>query len=93
MKFHPENLWFHSSEFMRACQAVHDARGSLNFLAAVMGHRGKYVQIYTDQRTGDFIIRDRNGDVLTHEEVYTLFPSLQDPVPVIVSAGVRPYPE
>jgi hypothetical protein len=43
----------------------------------------KYVQLYIDQRTGDFIIRDMRGSKLTHEQVYAMFPELEADVPVL----------
>jgi hypothetical protein len=91
MQFHQANNWFHAAEFPRAAQAVHDACRTMNYMAADLW-RCKYVQLYIDQRTGDFIFRDGDGQVLTHDEVYRLYPSLKDDV-VLVSAGVRPYPE
>lgn len=89
MQFHQANQWFLAREFMRAAQAVHNARSTLNFMDAGLW-RCKYVQLYVDQRTGDFIFRDGDGRVLSHDEVYRLFPTLKDDV---VAAGVRPFPE
>lgn len=79
MRFHPQNNWFHGCEFMRACTAVHLARGSLSFMTASAGpgFRAKYLQIYVDQRTGGFIFRDGDGKMLTHVEVYAMFPELE----------------
>ena len=79
MKIHPENNWFHASEFLRAAQAIHDARGKLNFMTVGMW-RSKYVQLYIDQRTGSFTIRDHDGVKLTTDEVYSMYPSLADDV-------------
>lgn len=92
MQFHPQNGWFLATEFQRACQAVGHAAGSSNFMHAKLW-RCKYVQLYVDQRTGSFIFRDGAGEMLTHDEVYALYPSLRDEPATIVSAGVRPYPE
>lgn len=90
MRFHERNQWFHASEFLRACQAVAGA-SCVNWLDSGVSDC-KYVQLYVDQRTKDFIFRDTHGNKLTHEQVYALFPSLRDDVK-IVSVGVRPYPE
>lgn len=95
MRFHPQNNWFYGNEFMRACQAVDNMAGSGNYLDADL-FSCKYIQIYVDQRSGGFIFRDGEGRMLSHEQVYALFPELRDEdqiMPVLVSAGVRPYPE
>lgn len=91
MRFHQQNGWFIASEFLRAATAVHNACRTLNFMIDDLW-RCKYVQLYVDHRTGDFIFRDGAGVLLSHDEVYRLYPSLKDDV-VLVSAGVRPYPE
>jgi hypothetical protein len=80
MKFHEQNGWFYGREFMRACQAVSNMAGSLSFMEADLW-RCKYVQIYVDQRTGSFIFRDGAGVMLTHDEVYAMFPELKDEWP------------
>ena len=86
-----QNQWFHPCEFLRAAKAVHDSARTLNFMDVGMWGC-KYIQLYVDQRTGSFIFRNGEGEMLTHEQVYTLFPQLRDDVKV-VAAGVRPYPE
>lgn len=77
MKQHPQNGWFHSSEFMRASQAL--------WKAATTEHTRwlqfpfmKYVQIRLDQRTGDFIIRDSEGNIVENDVLYAMFPELKD---------------
>lgn len=91
MRFHPQNNWFHGAEFLRAAEAVAMAAGSLSFMTAsgAPGFRAKYVQMYVDQRTGSFVFRDAEGRLLTHDEVYAMYPSLvgdgesaRDPVDV-----------
>ena len=77
MQFHEQNGWFYGREFMRACQAVSNMAGSGNYLDAKL-YGCKYVQIYVDQRSGSFIFRDGAGNMLTHDEVYALFPELKD---------------
>lgn len=85
MKSYPQNGWFHSAEFLRAAQAVHAARGSLNYMHTRLLNC-KYVQLYVDQRTGSFIFRDGEGNMLTHAEVYLLFPSLEGDSPFAANA-------
>lgn len=77
MRFHPTNRWFHSSEFLRAAHALHAARGTANFMTANRWDC-KYIQLYVDQRTGDFIFRTGDGNMLPHDQVYDLFPTLAD---------------
>lgn len=77
MKKYPTNGWFAASEFIRAATAVHTA--AVNEHIRWLGHNGvKYLQFRIDQRTGDFIILDRNGDVLDDALLYGMFPELLD---------------
>ena len=77
MKQHTQNGWFHASEFMRACATIHTAATTEHI--RWLGHMNtKYIQLYVDQRTGDFILRDKDGAMLSAEEVYHLFPELKD---------------
>jgi hypothetical protein len=97
MQQHEQNGWFYGREFMRACEAISNAAGSLSFMEAGRWDC-KYIQIYVDQRTGSFILRTGDGRKLSTAEVYSMFPSLRDdgeevPEVKIVAAGVRPYPE
>lgn len=77
MRQHPENQWFHSSEFLRAATVVHQVATTEH-----TRHLGffncKYLQFRIDQRTGDFIILDRNGVRLDSESIYKMFPELRD---------------
>lgn len=97
MRFHPENNWFWSGELVRAVAEIHrratqDHTHWLSSAGVPVPLNCKYVQIRIDQRTGDFILQDNNGQMLFHDEVYALFPALQDDVK-FVSVGARPYPE
>jgi hypothetical protein len=38
----------------------------------------KYVQIRLDQRTGDFIIRDSENNIVDNDVLYEMFPELKD---------------
>ena len=77
MKFNPINGWFHQSEFMRAATAIHAAATTDHM--RWLGHSAcKYVQLYVSQRTGDFVIRNREGGQVAHEELYAMFPELKD---------------
>ena len=78
MKQHEQNNWFHASEFLRAAIAIHNARGTLRYMECGPGHRCKYLELRVDQRTGDFIIKNSYDELLTAEEVYTMFPELKD---------------
>lgn len=76
MRTYAQNGWFHRSEFLRAAAVIH-------LVATTEGVRwldapnAKYVQLYVDQRTGDFLIRDTSGVALTPEQVYEMFPELR----------------
>jgi hypothetical protein len=76
MKTHETNGWFHASEFPRAAAAVFHA-SPLVFMDAGMWDC-KYLQLYVDQRTKSFIIRNGAGEKLSPEDVYKLFPELRD---------------
>ena len=71
------NGWFHKSEFLRAAAVIHIAATTegLRWMDGVPN--AKYVQLYVDQRTGHFLIRDKDGVKLTPEQVYEMFPELR----------------
>lgn len=78
MKFFEQNGWFHPSEFLRAADALYHV-SPLAFMDAGMWDC-KYVQLYVDQRTKSFIFRNGAGEMLSHEDVYKMFPTLRDDV-------------
>jgi hypothetical protein len=62
-------MWFDSSEFVRAATEVH-----------WLDHPGcKYVSLRVDQRTGDFIFQNSDGNKMTPAQVYAMFPALKGP--------------
>lgn len=77
MKQHPTNGWFSATEFMRCVKAMHTVC-TTNHVHWLDHIRCKYVNIYVDQRTGDFILKDREGVVLDVDTVYKLYPELKD---------------
>jgi hypothetical protein len=78
MKVHQENGWFHASEFLRAADAVYRA-SPVAFMDADKWDC-KYIQLYVDQRTKSFIFRNGAGEMVSHEDVYKMFPILRDDV-------------
>lgn len=77
MKQHKQNGWFHSSEFMRAASVMHKAATTEH--TRWLGQCGcKYMSLHVDQRTGDFIIRDSEGNIVDNDVLYEMFPELQD---------------
>lgn len=73
---HPTNGWFPARFFAPVTRAIH--------LAATEDHthwfnvpKCKYVQLRIDQRSGDFNILNSDGDMLTDEQLRTLFPNLE----------------
>jgi hypothetical protein len=75
---HPRNGWFPAYEFLKVATAMHHAATEQHVHWLDEGFLCKYVSIYVDQRTGDFILRDYNNEKLTLEQVYKLFPVLRD---------------
>ena len=76
MKQHPQNGWFCASEFMRAAAAVH--RGATQMHTHWLGrHACKYLSLHVDQRTGDFIIRDSEGNIVENDVLFDMFPELR----------------
>jgi hypothetical protein len=41
-----------------------------------VGIRAKYIQIRIDMRTGDFLIMDQAGEILTEQDLKKLFPDV-----------------
>ena len=78
MKQHKTNGWFPASEFMRTAAAIHQAATIEHQHWMIIGIRCKYLSIYVDQRTGDFIVRDAQGNVVEPDDLYLLFPELKD---------------
>ena len=77
MKQHKQNGWFHSSEFMRAAGVMHNVATTEH--TRWLGMAGyKYMSLHVDQRTGDFIIRDSEGNIVDNDVLYEMFPELQD---------------
>lgn len=75
MKQHLRNGWFAGFEFTRFIEAV---------LCGVSEHTRwlkqpdcKYIDIRIDMRTGDFIVKNAQGDVRTLEQLQKLFPELK----------------
>ena len=62
---------------MRAAAVIHKA-ATTEHMRWLDKPSCKYVQLYVDQRTGDFIIRSTEGVKLSPEEVYAMFPELAD---------------
>lgn len=78
MKQHPQNGWFHASEFLRAAIAIHQASTIEHHHWLIIGSRCKYLSLHVDQRTGDFIIRDSEGNIVDNDVLYEMFPELKD---------------
>lgn len=77
MQRFPTNGWFPASQFGRVCKAIHQAATQDH--TRYMGHLNcKYVSVYVDLRTGDFILRDREGNIIEDETLYSIFPELKD---------------
>lgn len=77
MKQHHQNGWFHSSEFMRAAEVMHKVATSEH--TRWLGRRAsKYLQLHVDQRTGDFIIRDFENNIVDNDVLHEMFPELKD---------------
>lgn len=70
-------MWFHSSEFMKVAAAIHKAATTVH-THWLERSKIKYMSLYIDQRTGDFIVKDRDGEVITQEELLEIFPELND---------------
>jgi hypothetical protein len=72
---HDSNKWFNSGSlqriFFHITQAVNERTAWLRFL------RGKYIQIRVDLRTGDYLILDGAGSVMTNEEIKKLFKGIE----------------
>ena len=86
MKFFPTNGWFHPSELVYAVRALIEAPPTI-YLDSKQ-YDCKYIQLYIDQRTKSFIFRNADGNMLSHEQVYAMFPSLCDDPSPIISASV-----
>lgn len=76
MKQHATNGWFHASEFMRAATVIHEYATKTHTHWLGRG-KCKYISIYVDQRTGDFILRDREGSIIDPDDLYEMFPELK----------------
>ena len=77
MKRYPTNGWFPASEFVRVCRAISQAATQDH--SRWLGHLDcKYISVYVDMRTGDFILRNREGHIIEDDELYAIFPELKD---------------
>lgn len=73
---HDSNGWIPAKHFMKVAIAMHTA-ATTDHTRWLGRMYCKYLELYVDQRTGDFLIRDSLGHVLPLDVVYEMFPDLK----------------
>lgn len=70
------NGWFHATDLVNAASVIHTTARSEPTKWLENGIACKYVEIRIDMRTGDFILRDNDGNRLPNETIAAMFPAL-----------------
>lgn len=76
MKFH-SNGWIPAFEFPRVADLLHRV-ATTEHTRWFERSKFKYITLRIDQRTGDFAILDRNNLIVSSDELYEIFPELND---------------
>lgn len=70
------NGWFHATDLVNVAAVIYSTARSEPTRWLKHGILCKYVEIRVDMRTGDFVLRDNDGNILTNEAIELMFPAL-----------------
>lgn len=72
------NSWFPASDFPRAAKAITTLGKNPANQQWMSYPRMKYMQVWVDMRSGDFIILDSEGNIVDDATIAGMFPELKD---------------
>jgi hypothetical protein len=67
------NSWFRKDDLVTTVLEINKST-PVNWMK--LGARSKYIQIKIDSRSGDFVLKDSYGQIMTDQEINELFPGM-----------------
>lgn len=71
------NGWFHSTDLANVAEVIRTTAQSEPTRWLEHGIDCKYIEIRVDMRTGDFILKNAFGDIVSIKTIQAMFPQLE----------------